>query len=230
MDNTQSNIVAFEPFRSLRNTTKAFHEQPAKLYLLHGHSHVFTVSLMIGGTADQPVAVIDGAIRFNSYTLSKVAAQLGISPKTLLRRTYVTRSFTAFQTEAAITEKLPRFLADHACRFVIILGLLDTYYDEQVKPHECTQSLQRIMQTLRALVAKNIHVLIADVEIAEPPDGKENLFALVNRAADVTALLALRDDGSYCIEERKNPWDAITIPSRLSLTETENHGANSAGH
>jgi AraC-like DNA-binding protein len=184
---------------------------------------------MIGSATDQPIAVIDGAIRFNSYTLSKVAAQLGIAPKTLLRRTYVTRSFTAFQTEAAITAKLPRFLADHACRLVIILGLLDTYYDEQVKPHECKQSLQRIMQTLRALVANNIHVLIADVEIAEPPNGKENLFALINRAADVTAVLALRDDGSYCIEERKTPWDAITIPSRLSLTGTENHGANSAG-
>src|SRR2546422_6404000 len=74
--------------------------RPGAVHLLYGHSLVYTVSLLIGSAVNQPLAVVDGAMKFNSYTLSKIAALLGIPPKALLRKTHVTRSFTAFQTEA----------------------------------------------------------------------------------------------------------------------------------
>lgn len=138
---------------------------------------------------------------------------------------------------------------------MVILGLLDTYYDEQVKPNECRQSLQRILRTLRELAKQNIHVLIADVEVAEPPKGKENLFQLVRNAVDIVTILEPRYDGFHFInyfnrsegaslqratvvqvnsfttkdkERRKQLWDETTIHSRSSSIKTEMHGANSA--
>ncbi|MDI6765518.1 MAG: hypothetical protein QME52_01640 [Bacteroidota bacterium] len=194
-----TNIAELQPRAEFGIVARRFQEQPARLHLLHGHSGVFTAGLIIGSAAQQSIAVIDAATRFNSYTLAKVAAYLGIPAKILLRRTYVTRSFTAFQTEAAITTKLPRFLAANPCRVVVILGLLDTYYDEQVKPHECRQSLQRILHTLKDMVKKNIHVLIADVEVAEPPKGKENLFQFIKNSVDVATILESCENGFHFI-------------------------------
>ncbi|MBI1806332.1 MAG: hypothetical protein HYR76_04680 [Ignavibacteria bacterium] len=165
----QSEIVELQSCAGLDGAIRRFHERPASLHLMHGHSSVYTFGLAIGSATRQPLAVIDGAMKFNSYTLSRIARFLALPPKALLARTHVTRSFTAFQTEAAITIKLPRFIANTSCRSVIILGMLDTYYDEQVKPLECQRSLHRIIQMLRALVDKNINVLVADIEVARTP-------------------------------------------------------------
>jgi hypothetical protein len=202
--------------------------RPAAIHLLYGHSLVYTVSLLIGGAVRQPLAVVDGAMKFNSYTLSKIAALLAVPPKALLRRTHVTRSFTAFQTEAAITTKLPRFLGRTPCPLVIILGLLDTYYDEQVKPQECRESLGRIVRTLRELAAANVHILIADMEAADVPAGKESLFHLLYHSADT--VFRLEQNGFEGHEERRPlPWDEIMTPSLSLSIGAEKHGGNSGG-
>ena len=209
--------------------------RPAAIHLLYGHSLVYTVSLLIGSAVKHPLAVVDGAMKFNSYTLSRIAALLGLSPKPLLQRTHLTRSFTAFQMEAAVTIKLPRFLARTPCPLVIILGLLDTYYDEQVKPRECLQSLQRIVRTLRDLTAANVHVLIADMEAGNVPPGKEELFHLIHHSADVVFRLEQngfqhRDSNAVTDEERRPlPWGEIMTPSLSLSIGTEKHGANSGG-
>ena len=217
------------PIAEFGSAAHRLRERPARLHLLCGHSGVFTLGLAMGSASQQPISVIDGALRFNSYTLSKIARSLGMEAKALLHRTHVTRSFTAYQTEAAITGKLPRFLDASPCRIVIILGLLDTYYDEQVQPHECRQSLHRILGTLRSLVNRNIHVLIADLEVATPPQGKENLFRLLKESADTVTILEPHGNGFRLKEERNNHiWDATTIRSRLSSTNSERNGASFA--
>jgi hypothetical protein len=213
----------------LKNAVNRLRERPARLHLLCGHSAVFTLSLAMGSATQQPIAVIDGAVRFNSYTLSKIANSLGMEAKALLHRTHVTRSFTAYQTEAAVTVKLPRFLAISSCRIVVILGLLDTYYDEQIQPHECRQSLHRILGTLKELVKKNIHVLIADLEVTTPPVGKEDLFNIVKKAADAVTILEPYENGFRLKEERnKQLWDATMIRSLLSSTDRGRPGASFA--
>jgi hypothetical protein len=211
--------------------------EPAHVYLLCGHSSVFAAGLMIGSAAQRTLAVVDGAMRFNSYALSRTARILGIPPRELLERTHVTRAFTAFQTEAAITTKLPRFLERADCRLAVVLGLLDTYYDEQISPHECQQSLRRIMQTLSALTLRHVHTIIAATEPGDPPAGKEHLFRIIHDAADV--VLELRpDEGGLQLRERTapqdhersiRPWDATMTPSRFSSSATGRHGANSGG-
>jgi len=172
-----------------------FRTLPASVHLLHGHSSVYTASLLLGCASGRPVAVIDGSMRFNSYLISRLASFLGLDPKTTLKRTHITRSFTAFQTEATITSKLPRFLARVPCPLVIVIGLLDTYYDEQARPFECRESLKRIMRTFGELARRGTHVLIADVDVgtAAPP-GKSDLFAIVSGGVDGS--LFLRYDGA----------------------------------
>jgi hypothetical protein len=189
-------------------------EGPASLRLLSGHSGVYTAGLAAAAASGEPLAVIDGAVRFNSYTLSAIASLLRIPPAILLRRTYVTRSFTAFQTEAAVTIKLPAFLAASQCRIVVVLGLLDTYYDEQVKPAECAKSLGRVVAALRAIVAGGTDVLVTDAGVANPPPGKEGLFPSLRNAAGVVLTLEQREGRLQCTQQRRLlSWDATTTPS-----------------
>jgi hypothetical protein len=208
-----------------------FQQQPARTMLLHGNSAVFKASLLIGGMLNKPVVVIDGAIRFNSYTLSRIAKILNVPSKDLLKRTYITRSFTAFQTEAAITTKLINFLKRNPCPLVIVLGLLDTYYDEQVKPHECLQSLQRIFQTFNSLVKNNVNILISDVEVENPPKGKEQLYKFLYNSVDMVVSLQSNEHGLQFKEERRiQLWGETTIPSRPLSNEIETRGVNFAEH
>ncbi len=189
-----TNEEPLAPVAGIEVAVGRLRQRPAAVHLLHGHSSVYAGSLLIGAATDQPVAVIDGATRFNSYTLARIAATLHRPPEVVLRRTHVTRSFTAFQTEAAITKKLVRFLgAVPSCRLVIVLGLLHTYYDEQVTPHECRQSLLRVIDTFRLLARNNTHILVADVSVELPPPGKEALFRTLLQAAD--NVICLSQDG-----------------------------------
>ena len=115
-----------------------------------------------------------------------------------------------FRSEAAVTTKLVRFLQSTPCKLVIVLGLLDTYYDEQVKPNECQQSLQRVMKTLKELTKQNIFVLLADVNVSNPPKGKELLFELVKKHCDTVYQLHISNNQFQLTEQ----WDATMIPSR----------------
>jgi hypothetical protein len=178
--------------------------KPASLSLLSGHSGIFPLSLLMGGATRAPFAVIDGTMRFNSYTLSRIARSIGEHPQQLLRRVHLTRSFTAFQTEAAITVKLPRFLQNTPCPLVVILGLLDTYYDDQIKLHECRESLRRVIRFLQILPRKNIHVIIADLEVAQAPAKKEELYQLIKKSVE-NLLTLTQENGTLRLQSIQQP-------------------------
>jgi hypothetical protein len=67
---------ALESMAGIEIAVGRLRQRPAALHLLHGHSSVYAGSLLIGAATNQAVAVIDGATRFNSYTLSRSAAAL----------------------------------------------------------------------------------------------------------------------------------------------------------
>lgn len=213
MNFQQQEIVELHSIPGWEQQIQQFRERPAQLHLLYGHSSCYFISLAIGSAIQQQFAVIDGAMKFNSYRLSRIATFFSLPPRTVLQRIHLTRSFTAFQTEAAITTKLPRFIASHYCRNVIILGLLDTYYDEQVRSSECRQSLQRIFSTLHTLRRMNIHILLADTNLDDPPAGKTDLFRLMCNAADHVVKIQLENTIVQLYEEKNKLWDATTIPS-----------------
>ena len=71
-----------------------------------------------------PVTVLDGGNRFNAYLVARGAR----GQTELLERITVSRAFTCYQmlTLLETTHPLPRP--------ILILDLLNTYYDESVSP------------------------------------------------------------------------------------------------
>jgi hypothetical protein len=154
---------------------------PGTITCLHGSPLVFRLSLaaaahvLFGG---KTVALVDGTNRFDLYALAEFARRQAASggnarhmtPGELLDRIYVSRAFTCYQMEAAVTERLPAFLRKSGAPVAVIYGLLDTFYDEQAPLFEVRAGLRRIIAALHRLRNDKVTVLLAsqDMRLASP--------------------------------------------------------------
>jgi hypothetical protein len=169
---------------------------PGKLYCLHGGAEVFRFSLhaaahaLVDGT---PIALIDGTNRFDLYAITAFARRLGnrrVTPEDLLERIFVSRAFTCYQMEAAITDRLPAFVARKHIPIVIIFGLLDTFYDEQAPIFEVRAGLRRIMAALQRLKRDNVAVLVVLQDTVPASPERRSLFPSVAAGTDRVFALA----------------------------------------
>ncbi len=175
---------------------------PGKLFCLHGDRSVFRLSLYAAShalLAGVPIALLDGSNRFDVYYIAEFArraasSRLHVTPEQLLENIFVSRAFTCYQMEAAITERLPAFLAKKKSSVAIIFGLLDTFYDEQAPLFEVRASVQRIIAALQQLKQKNISVLLASLDMKLASSERNALFP---------KLLSTMDE-SYTMMESEN--------------------------
>jgi len=79
----------------------------------------------------QRVLIIDAGNACNVYWLSRIARWMGLNPDTILSQVFLARAFTCFQT-ASLVRKAPELARRHNADSVVIVGLLETFFDEQV--------------------------------------------------------------------------------------------------
>src|SRR5438552_3493491 len=81
---------------------------------------------------------VDGANAFDGYGLIRYIVRQGHNPRVILKRIHISRTFTCYQLMERISSLPPfppsngrgeRGVTRHA---LYVLGLLDTFYDEQV--------------------------------------------------------------------------------------------------
>ena len=92
---------------------------PGKLYLLYGAREIFHLSLFVASKIlgrHRLIAVVDGANRFDAYYLARVVREQYGNPEPFLNNIYVSRGFTCYQMEAAITQRLPQFRSGTSCK------------------------------------------------------------------------------------------------------------------
>jgi hypothetical protein len=168
---------------------------PGTLTCLHGSPLVFRLSLaaaahvLFGGNT---VALVDGTNRFDLYALTEFARRQAASggnagrmtPDDLLDRIFVSRAFTCYQMEAAVTERLPVFLRRSGAPVAIIYGLLDTFYDEQAPLFEVRAGLRRIIAALHGLRADKVTVLLASQSMHLASRERNTLFPSLVREMD----------------------------------------------
>lgn len=171
-----------------------------KIHLLYGDKRVFSLALLLASQVlikNKPLAVIDGGNRFSVHTISQLARQYRINPDTLLKRIYVSRGFTPYQMEAAVNDRLAPFLKRIGSNTALIFGLLDTFYDEQVRFKEVEGMLRRILIHLDKLRKQGISILIVSKEWNVLPKERNQFLDLVKRVADTVYKLedALPENG-----------------------------------
>jgi hypothetical protein len=167
--------------------TRSLLRPAGNMSLVYGDSLVFRLSMVTaaellasGGT----IAVVDGCNRFDLHAITKYARERKLDPHPLLDRVFVSRGFTCYQMEAAVTAKLPEFLLRHNGQTAMIFGLLDTFYDEQVSLQEVQHILQRVLRALDEMKQRNISILLACTEWNVHPKERNMLFDHLKNGMD----------------------------------------------
>ena len=176
---------------------QSFVAPPGKVCLLYGDKLIFQLSLRMAAyamTQGTSVAVVDGCNRFNVHLLSRFARERRIDPDEFLHRIYISRGFTCYQMEQAVSNRLPLFLESIGSNVAMIFGLLDTFYDEQASLREVQQILRRLLETLQGMKRGGVSVLLACTEWNVQPKERNQLFTTLKTGMDTIYHLTLNQD------------------------------------
>ncbi len=204
--------------------TQSFTRPPGKVYLLYGDDRVFPLSLTMAAHAmatGSSVAVVDGCNQFNVHLISRFARERRINPKKLLDRIFISRGFTCYQMEQAVTNRLPAFLGTINASTAMIFGLLDTFFDEQASLREVRQILQRVLVSLHAMKMNGVSVLVVCHAYKVLPEERNRLFATLKTGMDRVYRLEVNEENqSKLFLEQERSLVAATYSSSIKNLAT----------
>jgi hypothetical protein len=117
---------------------------PAGLAALYGPDAVpLALALTAQIALQRPVWVVDGGNRFDALWVAEYIARGGEAPEPVLARIHVSRAFTCHQ----MAERVVTLPAEAAP--LVVLHLLDTFYDENVPLAEARRLLNALWPALR---------------------------------------------------------------------------------
>lgn len=91
--------------------------------------------------------VFDGGNRFDGYFVARLARRLTPRPEVVMNRLHLSRAFTCYQL-AQLIEEAPAQRSP-----LLILDLLNTFYDENVPLKDVERLLSRVVADLRRLAS-----------------------------------------------------------------------------
>jgi hypothetical protein len=188
---------------------------PGKINLLYGPKPVFHIAHGVAGEQllkHRRVAVIDGANRFSPHAIATIARRHRIDPEEMLNRIFVSRAFTCYQMESAVTDRVPAFLAHHDCSLLIVFGPLDLFYDEQAPMRDVHRGLQHMLDTLDVLKKRGIAILVTSQHIPVPY-GRGHLFSSLKTNADTVYRLDLGEKYFALLMEKTNSKFEVLNPN-----------------
>ncbi len=103
------------------------------------------------------VIVLDGANRFNVYTVASFARRTLIPPEKLLKSIRIARAFTCYQMATLMGEQLASLLRREGATeqlrrpWVILLGPLTTFLDEDVPEREARPLFERSLRKIEKI-------------------------------------------------------------------------------
>ncbi|MDR7520910.1 MAG: hypothetical protein QN168_00455 [Armatimonadota bacterium] len=174
------------------------------LILLSGDEACLTVGLLVGlrtATPIRPLLVVDGANSFNPYLLSDLARRLGQAPGVLLASVYLSRVFTAYQLEAAVSDRLAGAIAARRPGGVLLAGVLDLLDDEDVSPAEARRIFRRVLDTVTHLASGPLPLVVAS-PVRPPVPGRKGFLPQLHAAAAWAFAVASRDGGIEIVGEK----------------------------
>lgn len=160
---------------------------PGKTVLLYGSSMVYYTSLIVMKEVLRRlpnIAVVDGANRFDAYRLARLAQIDGRDPLDALNRVFLSRVFTAFQMDGLLTRGVGPFMEEAETKVLIVLGLLHTFYDEQISVRESEKSLARINAVFGSIKKKGVSILLASEKLIPAQKQRQSFHLRMRAMAD----------------------------------------------
>ncbi|HEX9077365.1 MAG TPA: hypothetical protein VF932_16370 [Anaerolineae bacterium] len=153
---------------ALRGIDPARLPYPSKVVALLGSSaqlSPLTLQSFLARTArGERVGVIAGDNRFDAYGLARLARAHRFDPARLLARVEMSRPFTCYQLHRRVVTLERRKPREWSALYV--LGLLDSFFDEDVPYGEAARLLSETLAHLKQIAARGLPVLVT---FAPPP-------------------------------------------------------------
>ena len=121
------------------------------------------------------VILLDGANRFDPYMVSSIARKVLIPPERLLKKIRIARAFTCYQMATLMGEKLTCLLRQEEAPaqpqkpWVILLGPVTTFLDEDVPEREVCPLFERSLRKVEEMAMRGIPFLLFQPSIFNPP-------------------------------------------------------------
>jgi hypothetical protein len=178
------------------------------------------------------VIVLDGANCFNAYTVSSFARRTLIPPEKLLKSIRIARAFTCYQMATLMGERLVSLIhartvgAIHESPlqrpWVILLGPLTTFLDEDVPEREVRPLFERSLKKIEEMASRGVPFLSFQSNLPGPPlrKGGEGRFMSSKRAYLMRRLFQFSNLVWKISLEKQEPQ--IILEKGFGLNSTEN--------
>lgn len=146
---------------------------------------------------------LDGANQFDPLLITRLARQRGREPAEFNQQIRVGRAFTCFQLTELLA-RVPRFLQGSSANVLMVTGLPDLYFDEDVREREATASFTEVLESLRALRSSSLAVgIFANASLLQTP--RRLLFQRVIAQADQVWRFTEQEGGRLALLAEKVP-------------------------
>jgi hypothetical protein len=141
-------------------------------------------SLFLRAARGERLGVVVGDNRLNGYALARLARRYGFDPSALLAQIEFSRPFTCHQLHHGVVDLVPE--RARTWRALYVLGLLETFWDEDIRYPIAARLLDEILSRLGQIAMQNLPVLVT---VSPPPKEttRQEFITRVLRAADVPA-------------------------------------------
>ena len=212
---------------SLDNVLLQVQTSSSKRVLFEGNGAAGISSYVAGWMAekDMDVILLDGANRFDPYVVSSLARRASIPPEKLLKRIRIARAFTCYQMATLMGEKLselieqeksgltdlfPSPLRDpfHRRPWVIVLGPITTFLDEDVPEREVRPLFERSLRSVERMAMEGVPFLLFQPSVFPKRerglvDSKRGyLTRRLFQFSDLVWKISLDDEGPQLILEK----------------------------
>jgi hypothetical protein len=146
--NQNMDTYTYPTLNHSRNMDDSLQLSPRQLHLVlapHRAQRQMMTVLTARLALTNRVRLVDAGNCFDGYGLARQLRQRTSSWQAALDRVSVARAFTCYQVETLLTESVADFSP------VLVLNLLDTFYDENVKLSERMRLLEVSLSELRRL-------------------------------------------------------------------------------
>jgi hypothetical protein len=155
------------------------------LSVFHGHPetprlfHYFLPRLLAEG---KHVLCLDGANRIDPLLMARFARQRGKEPSAFNQYIRVARAFTCFQLTELLA-RVPRYLRQLPANVLVVTGLPDLYFDEDVRERDAVASFTEALESLRGLGPSSLAVSVfSSASSLQTP--RRHLFRRLTAQAD----------------------------------------------
>jgi hypothetical protein len=119
-------------------------------------SHYFLPRVLLD---EKRVLYLDGANQIRPLLIAGFARQRGLDPSVFNRLVRISRAFTCFQLMELIA-RVPKFLTSFSASIVIVTGMPDLFFDEDVRDQEACASFEHALEGLQQIAMLPISIAV----------------------------------------------------------------------